>query len=75
MILILPNPQIYHLAADKIGKKINEIIFIDDNVNAVKTAKETGMISYGIYDDSSKEYIDEMKATADRYIKNFKELL
>lgn len=69
------NPQIYHLAADKIGKKINEIIFIDDNVNAVKTAKETGMISYGIYDDSSKEYIDEMKATADRYIKNFKELL
>lgn len=69
------DPKIYQSAAEKIGRRIQEIIFVDDNVNAVKTAKRAGMKSYGIYDASSAEYEDEMKAASDRYIKNFSELL
>ncbi len=68
------NPEIYKMAAEKIGKPMEKIIFVDDNVNAVKTAKLAGMMAYGIYDDSSKDCIDEMKAAADRYIKSFGEL-
>lgn len=69
------NPVIYQRAAERIGKDIGEIIFIDDNVNAVKTAKQSGMIAYGIYDKSSEDYIEEMKSVSDRYINDFRELL
>lgn len=69
------DPQIYQLAAEKIGRRVDEIIFVDDNVNAVKTAKIAGMTSYAIYDASSAEYEDEMKAASDRYIKTFSELM
>lgn len=69
------NPRIYQLAAEHIGRPVGEIIFVDDNVNAVKTAKLAGMKGYAIYDASSAEYEDEMRALSDRYIKTFKELL
>lgn len=69
------DPEIYKLAAEQIGAAVEEIVFVDDNVNAVKTAKAAGMISYGIYDPSSDDYIDEMKAVSDRYVVGFSELL
>lgn len=69
------DPEIYREAARRIGINANEVIFVDDNVNAVKTAKEGGMISYGIYDDSSRDFINQMKEVSDRYLKSFDELL
>ena len=63
------------MAAKRLGKDVSEIIFIDDNPEADRTAKSTGMTVYGIYDDSSREYIDEMKSICDRYIYDFSELL
>lgn len=69
------NPAIYRMAAEKIGRSVGEIVFVDDNVNAVKTAKAAGMRSYAIYDASSAEYADEMIAVSDRYLKNLSELL
>lgn len=69
------DPNIYHMAAEKLGKKTSEIIFIDDNYNADVTAKSAGMIVYGIYDESSAEYTEEIKAATDKYIVDFRELL
>lgn len=69
------NPEIYVQAAKKIGKPVGDIIFLDDNYNAVKTAKDAGMQVYGVYDDSSKEYIDEMKEISQKYIQDFSQLL
>ncbi len=69
------DPKIYEMAAKRLGKDVSEIIFIDDNPEADRTAKSTGMTVYGIYDDSSREYIDEMKSICDRYIYDFSELL
>ena len=69
------DPNIYRLAAEKLGKRVDEVIFIDDNLGADKTAKSAGMTVYGIYDESSAEYEEEMKRETDRYIYNFKELL
>lgn len=69
------NPKIYQLAAEKLGVDVKDVIFVDDNVNAVKTAKVAGMQSYGIYDDSSKEYEDEMRKVCDHYVKCLSELL
>ena len=69
------DPEIYRAAAKRIGVDAGEVIFVDDNVNAVKTAKEGGMISYGIYDDSSSDFVDQMKEVSDRYLMSFEELL
>ena len=69
------NPEIYKMAAERIGKPVEEIIFLDDNFNAVRTAKEAGMRVYGVYDKSSEEYAEEMKNISERYISDFSELI
>ena len=69
------NPEIYVMAAKRLGLQVSDVIFVDDNVNAVKTAMQAGMVGYGIYDDSSKDYVEEFKQIADNYLENFKELL
>ncbi len=69
------DPEIYRLAAQKIGADVADVLFLDDNYNADKTAKEAGMQVCGVYDASSAEYTDEIKAVADYYITDFSELL
>ena len=69
------NPDIYRMAAEKIGLPVEEVLFLDDNYNADKTAKSANMQVCGVYDDSSKEYTEEIKSVSDYYIYNFKELL
>lgn len=69
------DPEIYKLAAARLGKPVEEVLFLDDNYNADKTAKLAGMRVCGVYDDSSAEYVEEMKVIADHYIYDFSELL
>jgi len=69
------DPEIYRMAAEKIGVPVKEVLFLDDNYNADKTAKEAGMKVCGVYDDSSKDYEDEIRSITDFYIKDFSELL
>ena len=68
------DPEIYKMAAERMGVDVGEVIFVDDNINAVKTAKAAGMVSVGIFDKSSEEYVEEFKAAADRYVFDFGEL-
>ena len=69
------DPSIYVKVAEKLGKTVEDILFLDDNYNADKTAKSAGMKVCGVYDDSSAEYVDDIKVIADHYIYDFTELL
>lgn len=69
------DPEIYRLVAKRLGVTPKDVIFLDDNLNADKTAKQAGMVVFGVYDDTSKEYVNEMKNVTDRYIYDFIELL
>ena len=69
------DPQIYVLAAKRLNRSVEEVLFLDDNLNADLTAKEAGMQVCGVYDESSKDYVDQMKAATDFYIYDFQELL
>ena len=69
------DPEIYRMAAQRIGKPVEEILFLDDNYNANKTASSSKMKTCGVYDDSSREYIEDIKEITDHYIKDFSELL
>ena len=69
------DPQIYLKIAQKLGKQPYDILFLDDNFHADKTAKQAGMKVCGVYDDSSKDVIDDIKQITDCYIYNFSQLL
>ena len=69
------DPNIYKLAASKIGITEKDVLFLDDNYNADKTAKTAGMRVCGVYDLSSDEYTEQMKSICDHYIYDFSELL
>ena len=66
---------IYIKAAEKIGQPVKNILFLDDNYNADKTAKSAGMSVCGVFDKSSAEYVNDIKNVADYYIYDFAELL
>lgn len=69
------DPQIYVRAAKEMGVPVEQVVFLDDNLNADLTAKAAGMQVCGVYDDSSKEYVQQMIAATDYYIYDFQELL
>ena len=69
------DPQIYKMVANRLGTSVERVLFLDDNYNADKTAKQAGMMVCGVYDDSSKDYIEDIKGVADYYIHDFSELL
>ena len=69
------DPEIYRMAAARIGVRVEEVTFLDDNYNADKTAAEAGMHVIGVFDESSAEYEREMRTVCEKYIYNFEELL
>lgn len=69
------DPQIYANAARLMNKKTSEVIFVDDNIGSDTTAKSAGCYVIGVYDESSKDYVDDMKAVCDEYIYDFIELV
>ena len=69
------DPNIYRMAALRIGKPCEEILFLDDNCNADRTAVSAGMKVCGVYDPSSEAYVEEIRRIADHYIYDFSELL
>lgn len=69
------DPQIYVRAAEKMNTTVENVLFLDDNLNADLTAKSAGMQVCGVYDESSKDYVEQMKAANDYYIYDFQELL
>jgi HAD superfamily hydrolase (TIGR01509 family) len=69
------DPQIYVMAAAKMHTSVENVLFLDDNINADSVAKSAGMQVCGVYDKSSKDYVDQMKAATDFYIYDFQELL
>ena len=69
------DPEIYKMAASRMDCDVSDVIFVDDNVNAVRTAKSAGMVAFGIFDESSADLIDEFKSMADGYLYKLEQLL
>lgn len=69
------DPDIYRQVAKRLGTTVENVLFLDDNINADKTAKAAGMQVCGVFDPSSGDMVEQMKAVNDYYIYDFKELL
>ena len=70
---IMSKFQIPNKEYERLADVFNPIYF--DAEEWVHTAKAAGMISYGIFDESSKDYVAEMKDVSDKYVYTFSELL
>ena len=68
------DPEIYIKAAQRMGTSVEKVLFLDDNYNADKVAKSAGMLVCGVYDESSRDYVEQMKSVTDFYIYDFSEL-
>ena len=69
------QPEIYRAAVERAGGNMEDAIFFDDNLEAVRTAVKAGLFTIGVYDDASAEYIDEIKEVAHKFIHNFGEMI
>ena len=52
--------QIYVMAAKKMNRSIEDVLFLDDNLNADLIAKVASMKVCGVYDKPSNDYVDQM---------------
>lgn len=69
------EPDIYLLAAQRIGVDPSECIVFEDIIEGIKGAKKGGFITCGVYDKSSAKDEAEIRNLADYYINSFEELL
>jgi 16S rRNA pseudouridine516 synthase len=69
------DPRIYLMSAELLGVKPENIVFLDDNIDANRAAKAAGLTVIGVYDVSSEAFRDTMKAELDGYIDTMDELL
>lgn len=69
------HPDVYLLAAEKIGVSPSKCLVAEDILIGLKSAKRAGFTAIAMFDVSSKGDWGEMCETADINIKSFKELL
>lgn len=62
-------------AAKALGVAANECIVYEDVLSAVKSAKQAGMIDYGVYDKYSLRNRSEIEAVADGFLMIFQNAL
>ncbi len=68
------DPAIYHMAAERMGVPVGEMIFLDDNYNADLTAARAGARVFGVFDESSADMEQSIRGITERYIRDFSEL-
>lgn len=69
------NPDVYLLAAERLGLKPCDCIVYEDIVLGIGGAKKGGFKTCAISDSSNADQWEELKKTADMYITDFTELL
>lgn len=69
------EPDIYLLAAERLGLKADECFVFEDIIEGVRGAKKGNFSVCGVFDKSSAKDEELIRQTADYYIKSFEELL
>lgn len=64
----------YENAAKQFGQPIQDIIFFDDALYALKRSKEAGMKTIGVYEALNEDHLPEIKAVSDHFIHDFSEV-
>lgn len=68
------DPATYTEAAARLGLAVTDAAFLDDNINACRGAAESGIVTIGVYDETSKDDRPLFDEVCRRYINTFEEL-
>lgn len=68
------RPDIFYLVAQKLAVNPSDCIVLEDELHAIKSAKEAGMKTYAIYDEASEKHWGEICNTADIVFYHFKDI-
>lgn len=68
------EPDIFYMAANRMGVNPSETWVFEDGLYAVKTAKHAGFKTVGIYDEVSRGDQEELRDCADIYVEDLGEL-
>ena len=63
------SPEIYYQAAAYLGTEPDETLVFEDSLYALKTAKNAGFVTVGVYDEKGENDQEGVKNTGDHYIK------
>ena len=67
------EPKIYNEAAAFLGTKPDETLVFEDSLYALKTAKDAGFVTVGVYDIKGEPDQEGVKNTGDHYVKELDE--
>ena len=66
-------PDVFELAAQRLGAAPQHCLVFEDVLPAVKSAKQAGMLVCAVYDKYSARYRVQMEQAADLYIADFRD--
>ena len=66
-------PDVFELAAQRLGAEPQHCLVFEDVLPAVKSAKQAGMLVCAVYDKYSARYRVQMEQVADLYIADFRD--
>ncbi len=69
------NPDVYLLAADRLGVKPGDCMVFEDILSGINGAKRAGMCTTAVYDPTNEQFTDALKQASDHYITGWKDLL
>ena len=69
------SPDIYNLAADFLKTKSEETLVFEDSLYALKTAKEAGFVTVGVFDKKGESNQAELENQADLYLKKLDDFI
>lgn len=69
------SPDIYNLTADYLKTKPEETLVFEDSLYALKTAKEAGYVTVGVYDEKGESNQEGLKNLADLYLKKLDDFI
>ena len=69
------SPAVYHMAAAYLKKKPQELYVFEDALFAIRTAKQAGYHTVGVYDEESKKDQKMIRREAEIYIENFRQII
>ncbi len=68
-------PDIYWLACKKMGVEPKDSVVFEDIYQGICGARDGGFRTVGVYDETSVSDSEKIRCTADKYIKDFMELM
>lgn len=69
------KPDIYLMAAEKMGLSPDEVLVFEDAHHAVLTAKSGNLKVVGVYDECAEKFEDIIKENSDIYVKSMADLI